>query len=279
MTVQPQHVHLLVKRNPWEPKHEWESRIKFVEDNVERFGLQRAINLSMVWANVHFLGCSYPSHTQELVAYYPLPDRETLKMERKKRERMERKRRDSREGEAEGTESKPTRKGQNESEVSLEARRESQSSSVEEADTSFEQVSLQVNALISAIRKQHEKQAGEGGRKSDLPREVLKMIKSMCMCGRCFCPNTSPCAQVNSIVQRYVARIDSDFRYDFHFSNSSDGSVVVCQLTINGELVSKAEDENRKVAKQQAANNFLSYVENYYKEHGTPCCPNDPKRI
>ena len=191
---------------------------------------------------------------------------------------METKRRDSREGEEEGTESKLRKKGQSESEESSEARRESKSSSVEETDTSFEQVSLQVDALISAIRKQHERQAGEGGRKSDPPREVLKMIKAMCMCDRCFCPNTSPCAQVNSIVQRYVARIDSDFMYDFRFSNSSDGSVVVCQFTINGDMVSKAEDENRKVAKQQAANNFLSYVENYYKEHGTPCCPNDTKR-
>ena len=280
MSFQPQHLHLLVKRNPWEAKHEWESRIKFVEDNFERFGLEKAISLSMVWANIYFLGCSYPSHTQDLVVHYPLPDQEVLMADRKKRERMERKRQDAGENEVEAKRQRVSSTEPERESTDVGTREDSRDSTVEESDQSFEQVSLQVDALISAIRKQHEKQAAEKAKRKEgnIPREVLKMVTTMCMCSQCFCSDTSPSAQVNSIVQRYMARYDSKFRYDFRFNNLPDKGTVLCQFVVNGEVIAKAEDENRKVAKQQAADRFLSYVNTYYQQEGKPCCPHEPRR-
>jgi len=73
----------MVPRPLWEPRNEWESRVKFVEDNLKDYGLERALNLSLVWANMKFLGCKYPSGTENLVQYYPVPSSQELKQRRK----------------------------------------------------------------------------------------------------------------------------------------------------------------------------------------------------
>lgn len=273
-TVQSQPLHLLVKRNPWEPKHEWESRLLFVEDNLDRHGLEKAIHLSLVWANVTFLGCSYPAHTQELVSDYPRPDHELLRTERKKRERVERKRRLSSGGEAGGEGPKKQARGNSHGELSGSSSETQHNTSGDDTDASFEQISLQVDALISAIRKQHEKKAEKDGTRSKdgIPKEVQKMLRSMCMCSQCFSPGNSSSSLVNAITQRYVARFDKSFVHDFAFTEKNDGSTE-CKFYVNREFVSSGTDENRKNAKQKASEQFVRLVNGYYKENGKPCCP------
>ena len=77
-----------VPRPIWEPRHEWESRVKFVEDNIADYGLDQSLNLSLVWANMNFLGCRYPSGTEALVQHYPIPSMDELKQRRKKKAKM-----------------------------------------------------------------------------------------------------------------------------------------------------------------------------------------------
>lgn len=72
-----------VVQSLWEPRHEWEARVKFVEDYVADHGLEKAINLSLVWANMQFLGCRYPEGTESLVANYPVPSPDELRARRK----------------------------------------------------------------------------------------------------------------------------------------------------------------------------------------------------
>ena len=280
-TVQSQPLHLLVKRNTWEPKHEWESRLLFVEDNLDRHGLEKAIHLSLVWANVTFLGCSYPAHTQELVSDYPRPDHELLRSERKKRERVERKRRLSSGGEVGGGEgARKQARGASHGESSSSSSETAHNTSGDDTDASFEQISHQVDALISAIRKQHEKKAEKEGTRSKeardgIPKEVQQMLQSMCMCSQCFCPGNSSSSLVNAITQRYIARFDKKFTHDFEFNEMQNGSTE-CKFFINGELITSGRDESRKTAKQKASEQFVRLVNGYYKENGKPCCPYEP---
>ena len=68
---------LAVPLMPWESRGVWESRISFIEDNLNKFGLDKVLALSMMWANMEFLGCRYPEETEALVRDYSLPkDRE-----------------------------------------------------------------------------------------------------------------------------------------------------------------------------------------------------------
>ena len=59
----------VVARPLWEPRHEWESRVKFVEDHIAEYSLEKATNLSIVWANMKFLECSYPPGTEAMVTH------------------------------------------------------------------------------------------------------------------------------------------------------------------------------------------------------------------
>lgn len=76
-------VESVVNQHHWEPRHEWEARVKFVEDYVTDYGLEKATNLSIIWANMNFLGCNYPPGTEALVKDYLLPSYEELKARRK----------------------------------------------------------------------------------------------------------------------------------------------------------------------------------------------------
>ena len=275
-TVQSQPLHLLVKRSPWEPKHEWESRLLFVEDNLDRFGLERVIHLSQVWANVNFLGCSYPSHTQELVAEYPLPDQKLLMTERQKREGGQRKGSGSGGKRGGGGEDEPlSKRNRNDQTTNSETMH---SNSSDEADLPFEDISHHLDALISTIRKQHEqKSKGQAGKETGkVPQEVVKMLRTMCMCDQCFCIGTSYSSKVNSIIQRYVARFDKNFQHNFTFSESK--GIVCCRFLINGQFVTEGLDENQKVAKKKASEQFVELVNAHYRDNGKPCCPLGPSR-
>lgn len=81
-------VEVAVTRPLWEPRHEWEARVKFVEDNVDQHGLEKAVNLSLVWANMTYLGCHYPAGTEALVSHYPEPSQQELRARRKCKDSM-----------------------------------------------------------------------------------------------------------------------------------------------------------------------------------------------
>lgn len=81
-------LYVSVERAQWEPLHEWESRLNFVEDNLERHGLEKATQLSIVWANMNFLGCRYPVNTESLVSWYPLPTLDELREKRSRRPKI-----------------------------------------------------------------------------------------------------------------------------------------------------------------------------------------------
>ena len=53
--------------SPYEPKHHWELRRKFMEVNKGRYPEDRLVGLGRVFANVEFMGCRYPKETMELV--------------------------------------------------------------------------------------------------------------------------------------------------------------------------------------------------------------------
>ena len=80
-----QDVEKAVIRPLWEPQHEWESRVKFVEDYITDYGLEKAINLSLVWANMNFLQCRYPPEAEALVANYSVPSLDELRARRKRK--------------------------------------------------------------------------------------------------------------------------------------------------------------------------------------------------
>ena len=64
----------VIKMYPWEARHEWIARISFIEDHAPTYGFERALSLSMVWANMKFLGCRYPTATEQLVMNYNVPE-------------------------------------------------------------------------------------------------------------------------------------------------------------------------------------------------------------
>ncbi len=97
-----------VERAQWEPLHEWESRLKFVEDNLNRHGLEKATQLSIVWANMNFLGCRYPVNTESLVSWYPLPSIDEIR-ERRSRHPIKRPPQESADGVPEAKKPAPSR--------------------------------------------------------------------------------------------------------------------------------------------------------------------------
>ena len=56
-----------VHRCNWESDFQWKSRLQFIENWKGYFSESRLAGLSMVWANMKFLGCKYPPKVEELI--------------------------------------------------------------------------------------------------------------------------------------------------------------------------------------------------------------------
>ena len=54
-------------RSPYEPKHHWELKRQFLENNKGRYDEKTLVMYMQVFANAEFMGCRYPKETMETV--------------------------------------------------------------------------------------------------------------------------------------------------------------------------------------------------------------------
>ena len=54
-------------RSPYEPKHHWELKRQFLENNKGRYDEKTLVMYMQVFANAEFMGCRYPKETMDTV--------------------------------------------------------------------------------------------------------------------------------------------------------------------------------------------------------------------
>lgn len=244
-----------VERHLWEPLHEWESRVKFVEDNLDTHGMEKAIHLSILWANMNFLGCRYPARTQALVSHYPLPSMDELRERRshrpKKRTLEDRNSQDN-EGVDGPPDTKKNKPGPSRAEVS---------------------------ALISSIRSETEQNhaSSDDDNKSRTTVGELETIASKtCLCEKCLGKVDNATSKAIRILERYSTVCSGPFTHTFTFSESA--SSHVCGLVINGTVVIERTGSKKKDAKTAAAIELVQRVEEWQEANQLPPCMNVKKQ-
>ena len=242
-----------VKRPHWEPRHEWESRVKFVEDNVADYGLEKAVALSIVWGNMMFLGCSYPPGTERLVSSYPVPPLEELKARRKAKQSLKR--------------------GLGEDDSQGSPKR-----------TKLDDTPTDVSSLISSIRSQSERDQQGGGfipqynekLSKAVPRSIQAVANAICLCKDCI-----GCEGVNEratrLLQKYSDTRDNTFQFEFREETvpqafaQKDG--YKCTLLINGESIIEKLVALKKESKASVSAAVLKMADDWQEAHGKPACP------
>ena len=243
-----------VKRPHWEPRHEWESRVKFVEDNLADYGLEKAISLSIVWANMKFLGCSYPPGTERQVNSYPLPPLEELKARRKAKQ-------------------------------SLKRGLSGEESAVTPKRTKLDDTILDVSSLISSIRSQSENQQSSGvfvleydeTLSKNVPQSIQVVANKVCLCKDCIgCDGVNE--KATRLLQKYANSEDSSFRFEFNEETvpqafaPADG--YKCTLFINGDSVIEKLVACNKDSKSYVSAALLKMADDWQEARGKPACPN-----
>ena len=245
-----------VERALWEPLHEWESRIKFVEDNLDTHGMEKAVHLSILWGNMNFLGCRYPAHTEALVSHYPLPSMDELRERRsdrpKKRTLEDRSSQDN-EG-VDGPPDKKNKPGPSRAEVS---------------------------ALISSIRSKTEQNqpsysSSDQDKHSTPMGEVERIASKTCLCEKCLGKVDGLTSKGIRILERYSTVCSAPFTHTFTFSESAHGHV--CGLVINGTTVIERTGPKKKDAKTAAATELVQRVEGWQEANQLPPCTNVRKQ-
>ena len=247
----------LVKRSPWEPRHEWESRLKFVEDHMDTFGLEKTINLSNVWANMKFLGCSYPAKTEALVAAYPVPDFNELRARRKRRQ-----------------------SGQ---ESLLDTGGPPDTKKLKDDLESQDNVASEVDALISSVRMKYEKSSKEEQKlRSTQRQEVLfnapemkNIAQHMCLCSSCLGQTANAVEKLHRLFQRFSSKHSQECSYDYSWEefNFKGSNLKKCVLTVNGKAVAEKHGLNKKVTKRMLAEDAVEAIDTYQRANGIPLCP------
>ena len=240
-----------VKRPHWEPRHEWESRVKFVEDNMTDHGLEKAVSLSVVWSNMKFMGCSYPPGTERLVKHYPLPPFEELKARRRAKESLKR---ELGEDDCSPASHKRIKVDDNISDVS---------------------------SLISSIRSQSERNQQGGGffleydakLSKKVPRILQTISNATCLCEQCL-GNKSETEKVTQMFHDYAASKDGAFKFDFEEDTSPQEYGYKCVLVVNGESIVEKVTSKQDESKMAVCVEVLNMVNDWQEAHGKPACPN-----
>ena len=248
-----------VKRPHWEPRHEWESRVKFVEDNVGDHGLEKAVTLSIVWANMKFLGCSYPPGTEKLVGNYLVPSFDELKARRRAKEALKR--------------------GMSGDDSPTSPKKAKVDNTITAAD---------VSSLISSIRSQSE--GGSGGfipeydekLSKRVPRLLQTIANAVCICKECIGEESIGAAErVTSMLQKYANSKDDSFNFEFKEDTitqdsagaTDGGSSYSCTLMINGESITEKVTSEKEKSKSVMSTEVLKMADDWQEACGKPSCP------
>lgn len=262
MAVPP--IHEMVKRKPWEPSHEWEARVMFVEDNCDKYGLEKAIRLSIMWANIHFLGCRYHPNAEAAVMAYPLPGKNELESRCHARKR-------SLNDEMDGGP----------------AKRPKQSNSPppdsDPAGASADQAGLatQVAALISSVRHFQETSLRQDASAANpsLPLHPLlqKVGDRVCVCEKCIAVDRTQnsLGALEKALSVY-GRTDKEFLYAWDFPEPSrfsgpGGMCYKCQLLLNDTVVAEEEQTSKKNIKGQLAARILKQIADHRAAREMAC--------
>ena len=300
-----------VKRCSWEPRHEWEGRVKFVKDHMDEYGLEKAINLSTVWANMEFLGCKYPAKTEQLVSgdrhRYPHPDarKESSGSEKEASNDPEEEEYSYWDEEeevdlAEGEETDSEDESAAEEGEGADSLAEERAPALKQprVDTQPEEaasVSEQVSALISSIRKSQEGASwisgtpapivvtvgGEECVKGAIVTPTMKSISSkVCICDECTHWSESHRASValGWIFRQYEGRSKSRprCRYRLRIETASmDAFAPVAKQKGILEYSKKVIVEKlfKKATKLKTARLAIEIIHSCQEKHGRPACP------
>ncbi|XP_063678834.1 uncharacterized protein LOC134814626 [Bolinopsis microptera] len=69
---------------PWDSTYQYQCKKKMFEEHKEELGESRAVALANVWANYHFLNCSYPPEALAAINSWGPPPRDAMYEEKMK---------------------------------------------------------------------------------------------------------------------------------------------------------------------------------------------------
>lgn len=244
-----------VKRPHWEPRHEWESRVKFVEDNMADHGLDKAVLLSIVWGNMKFMGCRYPQGTERLVSNYPVPPLEELRARRKAKESLKR------------------------------VQSCDEDSPVSPKRLKLEDTASDVSSLISSIRSQSESKSQDcvfipkydEKLSKTVPRVVQTVANAICLCKECI-GDKSTKERAVKMLQKYADSRGSPFSFDFKEDvvpqAFAPANGYKCTLFINGEPIVDKMTAEKDQSKCAVSAEILKMANDWQEACGKPACPN-----
>ena len=275
-----------LQQYPWESRFQWLCRRRFAEAHKDRYGLEKAISLSMVWANINFLGCEYSSKTTSLVSHYPVPESDDMNrwvsvhgniVGEQRTDSQTRKRKLS-----PPSGSPPAKVAREEATGQLSNPSVAKSENEESGDSvSFETLTQHLDALISTYRKQKEQDSGSPACASVMPSSRSKpttaenqnakrwldlLARNTCLCDQCEPQGSHPVTTVVKITQK----VQSSAKFSFY--ELPDGSHTT-ELFVDDVLMAQGTDSVKKVSKMKAAQALMADIAAHQDLLGKPPCP------
>ena len=209
--------------------------MRFVEDHHETYGLEKATNLSIVWGNMQFLGCSYPSETEALVAHYPLPSLTELR---------------SRRSEGRGEPSAPGAK-----------RTKAEDS----------ELSAGLSDFITSVRREHDIKSTS--QMPAVVQSIASKLCLCVQCLGKLGESANSTDTLNRVLQRYTTHCDEAFIFEYVYEEHEKEHCNVCRLEVNGEVVLERSGARKRDAKAVVAADVLAMIEEHQRVNGKPDCP------
>lgn len=272
-----------------------------MEDHRDVHGLKKAIGLSMVWANISFLGCRYSSRVQAEVEYYPVPEENEI--ERWLKVHPDILEEDAAEGR--GRQSVLGRRPRLEEEAPPTSKQAKGNPPDESGDLiPFETLTNQLGSFISMIRSKKEEQEStesedknsknlitknwnqsnnHGNTNNPTPSnhgngsptrskdDVIKLLARVCSCTTC-CHDDRSISVLNYMTGKTRLKLLFEFPEPQPFSPLS--------LYIGDSFMGNWSESSKKDMKSKAADDVLSEILTYREREGIiPICPSSKQTL
>ena len=274
-----------LKQAPWESKYHWLCRRKFIEDHKTRYDLKRVISLSMVWANLNFLGCKYSEKVEDLVLYYPVPDQSEI-------DRWLKVHKDILEDDHQMITTKKRTLNETARDEPLSKQSKVDSPSEESHDLEntscdppsndsipFEQLTQQLDSLISVIRNKQVKldkpvdpqssiseNWNQSNNHTHLSESDIPKLAQTCLCLQCV-RTDHPVTKLDNL----CGKLKQSVNYKFNEDQSDEKTL---EVLINGNVITCQTGLNKRDMKKKAAQDILDKIQVYQDlQPKKPVCP------
>ena len=265
-----------IRKEQWESKYHWLCRRKFIEDHKNLYSPERVACLSMVWANISFLSSNYSQNVENLVSYYPVPEKNELNRWLSAHSEIQEEEESRMMAKEDEMKVKSKRSLGASSDPSVPKAKQPKTDDSHDPSLSYSDITEQLSAIISVIKNQDgstgqqpmsltQSMANDEIMRNPRWKKIIKFLSCWCLCSKCFGGD-----KTNSLSSLNVICCKSKLTLEYEEKSVTTDEITV-DIFVDGVCMSSVTGLSKKDTKRSAAKWLMDEIQQHQNKINFEC--------